>query len=98
MPPALTAELYRALADVPGVTVNDHAVDAAGRTGIGFQSPVPFKPHPVGLVQQLILILDPSTYELMGYSMGFSLNGPRTAGLSTAVLKSSLVSGPGVVP
>ena len=102
MPPGLTAELYRALADVPGVTVNDHAVDAAGRTGIGFQGPVPFKPHSVGprfiiySVDQLIL--DPSTYELMGYSSGFSLNGLPPAGLSTAVLKSSLVSGPGVVP
>lgn len=94
MPPALTAELYRALADVPGVTVNDHAVDAAGRTGIGFQSPVP--PSRLYTVDQLIL--DPSTYELMGYSSGLSLNGLPPAGLSTAVLKSSLVSGPGVVP
>jgi hypothetical protein len=110
MPPALTAELYRALGDVPGITVNDHAVDAAGRTGIGFQSPVPvIPPHQAGAfpiypVDQLIL--DPSTYELMGYVMGYSVahdpSGSRlswhTAGISTAVLKSSLVSGPGVVP
>jgi hypothetical protein len=113
MPPALTAELYRALGDVPGVTVNDHAVDAAGRTGIGFQSPVPFFSHPAGRfiifpVDQLIL--DPSTYKLMGYLMGYSTTHEllrhssgsglllRTSGLSTAVLKSSLVSGPGVVP
>jgi hypothetical protein len=102
MPPALTAELYRALGEVPGVTVNDHAVDAAGRTGIGFQSPVPFIPDPGGpfvLYPVDQLILDPSTYELMGYSSGFSLRSlQHTAGLSTAVLKSSLVSGPGVVP
>jgi hypothetical protein len=106
MPPALTAELYRALADVPGVTVNDHAVDAAGRTGIGFQSPVPVKSRAVGptLIYPVDqLILDPSTYELMGYSGGYSLRaynlpGQHVGGLSTAVLKSSLVSGPGVVP
>ena len=94
MPPALTAELYRALGDVPGVTVNDHAVDAAGRTGIGFQIsiPTPVNPHPVDQ-----LILDPSTYEWMGYTSSLSAFG-SLKGLETAVLKSSLVSGPGVVP
>jgi hypothetical protein len=108
MPPALTAELYRALADVPGVTVNDHALDAAGRTGIGFQSPVPFFSHPPGpfIIYPIDqFILDPSTYQLMGYSTTYELLHSRgsslpqhKAGLSTAVLKSSLVSGPGVVP
>jgi hypothetical protein len=91
MPPALTAELYRALGDVPGVTVNDHAVDEAGRTGIGFQIsiPTPFNPH--GVDQ---LILDPSTYEWIGYSGGSGMLGNNP----TAVLQSSLVSGPGVLP
>jgi hypothetical protein len=109
MPPALTAELYRALADVPGVTVNDHAVDAAGRIGIGFQSPVPFT-DPAGrflIYQGEQFILNPSTYELMGYSptletmghlRGFSLPAHKGGLGGTAVLKSSLVSGPGVVP
>ena len=32
MPPRLTAELYRALGDIPGVTVSDDAVDVAGST------------------------------------------------------------------
>jgi hypothetical protein len=104
MPPALTAELYRALGEVPGVTVNEHAVDAAGRTGIGFRSPVPVIPHqagpfPIYPVDQLIL--DPSTYELMGYVMGYSSGSSlpwHISGISIAVLKSSLVSGPGVVP
>ena len=31
MPPRLTAELYRALGQIPGVRVDDHAVDVAGR-------------------------------------------------------------------
>ena len=43
MPPALTAELYRALGDIPGVTVNQHAVDVAGRAGIGFQITAPHR-------------------------------------------------------
>jgi hypothetical protein len=105
MPPALTAELYHALGDLPGVTVNDHAVDAAGRTGIGFQISIHRTPYMYPSDQ---LILDPSTYQLMGYSTEFIVpavfssghTGPglRAKGLSTAVLKSSLVSGPGVVP
>jgi hypothetical protein len=41
MPPALTAELYRALGNIPGVTVDHDAVDAAGRRGIGFQITLP---------------------------------------------------------
>lgn len=38
MPPALTAELYRSLGLIPGVTVNHHAVDIAGRTGSASRS------------------------------------------------------------
>ncbi len=38
MPPSLTAELYRALGNIPGVTVNQHAVNVAGRAGIGFET------------------------------------------------------------
>ena len=67
MPPALTAELYRALGDIPGVTVDQHAVDVAGRAGIGFQITAPrsaASPEPVREVAQLIL--NPKTYDLMG--------------------------------
>jgi hypothetical protein len=39
MPPQLTAELYRALGDIPGVTVDEHAVDVAGRPGIATATP-----------------------------------------------------------
>ena len=41
MPPALTAELYRALGSIPGVTVDHDTVDGAGRLGIGFQITLP---------------------------------------------------------
>lgn len=81
MPPALTAELYRALGDIPGVTVDDHAIDAAGRTGLGFQFTMPSGdyepvnlsyPRPNGPVVgyhsvTVQLIVDPRTYHWMGY-------------------------------
>jgi hypothetical protein len=93
MPPALTAELYRALGDVPGVTVNDHAVDAAGRTGLGLQISVPTTNGPPAY-QVDELVINPSTYELMGWQD--FLRGQLLWG--TAVVKSALVSGPWVVP
>jgi hypothetical protein len=39
LPPSLVAELYHALADIPTVTVREHATDIAGRTGIAFFLP-----------------------------------------------------------
>jgi len=103
MPPALTAELYRALGDIPGVTVNRHAVDVAHRAGIGFQITQPRTPGadaPVRSVAQLIL--DPKTYDLMGENV-FDTNpgwtsGPRRSVAGTAILKTALVSGPGILP
>ena len=62
MPPALTAELYRSLGDIPGVTVDHHAVDVAGRTGVGFQIALP-KPFGGGTEE---LVINPHTYRLMG--------------------------------
>jgi hypothetical protein len=94
MPPALTAELYRALGDVPGVTVSDHAVDAAGRTGLGFQISVPTYPPGPPEYQVDELVINPSTYELMGWQS--FLRGQLLGG--TAVVKSARVSGPWVAP
>ena len=37
LPPKLAVELYRALTDIPGVTVNAHATDIAGLPGIAFE-------------------------------------------------------------
>ncbi len=90
MPPRLTAELYRALGDIPGVTVNNHAVDVAGRHGVGFISPA----LPGG--GNMEIILNPRTYRLMGDDL---LWGPRHRLLNgTAILQKALVSGPGVWP
>ncbi len=90
MPPHLTAELYRALGHIPGVTVNDHATDVAGRHGVGFISPA----GPGGGNEEIIL--NPHTYHLMGRDL---LWGPRHQPQNgVAYLRVALVSGPGVMP
>jgi hypothetical protein len=92
MPPALTAELYRALGSIPGVTVDHDAVDVAGRRGIGFQITLPRLAG--GEIDQLIL--DPATYRLMGQQLILAGSGRVLSG--TAILRTAPVSGPGVLP
>ena len=93
-PPRLTAELYQALGDIPGVTVDDHAADVAGRHGVGFIGPA----GPGGGNEEIIL--DPHTYGLMGDdtlvrpSPG---SAPRVRN-GVAYLRVALVRGPGVLP
>jgi hypothetical protein len=99
MPPALTAELYRALGDIPGVTVDRHAVDVAGRDGIGFQITTPRIQNAAGVVVQLIL--NPKTYDVMG-QQSFDTEQRRPSVprhvYGSAILKTALVSGPGIRP
>jgi hypothetical protein len=97
MPPALTAELYRALGNIPGVTVDHDAVDAAGRRGIGFQITLPRAAG--GEIDQLVL--DPKTNSLMGQQLILAPSAGSAAGRvlsGTAILSTALVSGPGVLP
>jgi hypothetical protein len=79
MPPRLTAEMYHALGDLPRVTLDRHAVDAAGRHGVGFRIKA-------GQVRYEI-ILNPRTYRLMGDEAG--------SYSASAILRQVLVSGPG---
>jgi hypothetical protein len=97
MPPALTAELYRALGTIPGVTIDRHATDIAGRHGLGFLITLP--PAKYKVFDELIL--DSKTFAVMGQQTIFGPGGPskvRGVVLGTAVLKSALVSGPGTRP
>lgn len=90
MPPRLTAELYQAMGDIPGVTVDDHAVDVAGQHGIGFLLRVPA----LGNGTQFENVVNRRTYQFMGYQFagwGIHLGG-------YAVVRQALVSGPGVQP
>jgi hypothetical protein len=94
MPPRLTAELYRALGNIPGVRVNDHAVDVAGRPGIYFTSPA----LPGG--GNMGIIINPHTYRLMGTAtIGRPSPGSAPRVLNgVAYLRVALVRGPSVMP
>jgi hypothetical protein len=87
LPPKLTAELYRALTYIPGVTVNAHATDIAGRPGIAFELSGTYGP---GTEQELIL--NPSDYALMAVG---STNTTRARTIQLAVLRRAFVSRPG---
>jgi hypothetical protein len=74
-PSKLAAELFHALADVPGITVRPHVTDVAGRTGVAFVLPPAetsgkiwvgrFNGRRWMLKQSWELILNPSHYTLM---------------------------------
>ena len=87
LPPKLAAELYRALTDIPGVTVNAHATDIAGRPGIAFELSNTYGP---GTEQELIL--NRSDYALMAVG---STNTTRARAIQLAVLRQAFVSHPG---
>jgi hypothetical protein len=87
LPPKLTAELYRALAYVPGVTVNAHATDIAGRRGVAFELSGTYGPG-----TEQVFILNPSDYALMATG-GLGTHGPRT--IQLAILRQTFVPRPG---
>lgn len=93
MPPGLTAELYRALGDLPGVTVDNHAVDVAGQHGIGFKIKLG---RYIGMDE---IVISPNTYHFMGQAVAEAGPEASPAGeLGAAILREALVSGPGVRP
>jgi hypothetical protein len=92
--PALTAELYQALADLPGVRIDKNAVDIDGRHGVGFAMSYPRDTGDLTRGWQEI-ILNPGTYQFLGLKHWDS-TGTTVTG--TAVLRQALVSGPGVRP
>jgi hypothetical protein len=85
--PRLAAELFRALADIPGISVRDHITDVAGRTGVGFALP-----GQAGLNE---IVISPQTHLLMATQTVNAQTG-RPAGV--ALLRHALVPGPGVMP
>lgn len=98
LPPTVAAELYLALADIPGVTVNPHATDLAGRHGPAFTLKVKDGPG----YDVFELILNPHTYTLMGFSEAiYGVTTPDryvhlVFGSEVAILRQMPVSGPGV--
>lgn len=108
LPPKLAAELFRALAYVPGVTARPRDTDIAGLHGVAF-----VLPHTEFRGLSLELILKPSDYTLMAVGQRFvppsgkitpMLNGSFPGivtwvqSLQLAVIGQAYVSRPGVLP
>jgi hypothetical protein len=100
LPPGLTAELYHALADVPGVIAKKDVKDISGQTGVEFI--LPQSPYNVNLGT----ILSATTYQYLGqaYWTGhppyvWDRHGHASGSYGEDVLlDQALVSGPGVRP
>jgi hypothetical protein len=91
VPPQLAAAIFRALADIPGVTLAHHAQNAAGQFGTGVT-------RTVDRVRSA-LIFDPHTYQLIGWQPGWVVPvdggpSPQTSGIKSAnaVLRTAVVA------
>jgi hypothetical protein len=88
MSPAMTAELYKALGDIPGVMVARNVADLAGRRGVAFR--IPMAPGMPGYRE---IIVNPHSYQYMAWQ------SPQGRGIGgEAILREALVPGPGVRP
>jgi hypothetical protein len=86
-PPALEAELYQALAVLPGLQVDSHVTAIDGQAGVAFVRPEN------GWGTEREIILDPSTYAYLGEVNHDLAQGG--AGTASAVLRREFVAGPG---
>jgi hypothetical protein len=86
MPPAITAAMYRALGDIPGIAVVP-SVDVAGQTCTGFRIPLQGGGHAE-------MVINSSTYQYVATFGSFS--GGAVGRI--VVVHQALVSGPGVRP
>jgi hypothetical protein len=94
LPPSLNAELYQALGDIPTVQVRSHITDVDGRAGVAFMLPE------TSQSANLEIILDASDYSYLAQAAWEPSNGSPNSAIpftETAVLKTTLVSGPGSV-
>ncbi|OSZ61804.1 hypothetical protein OQI_03585 [Streptomyces pharetrae CZA14] len=96
VPPEQSAALYRAVARIPGVTVIENAVDAAGRKGVAIAREDPDNPS------RDEWIFDKETYEFLGErtvaSEDYSDVKEGTVTSNTAVLRRAVVDKPGQRP
>lgn len=113
LPPKLAAELFHALADIPGITVRRDATDIAGQHGVAFvlprtvqvvmRGPKEFFDTGTELPsERLELILDPHSYRLMGLAETTIAQGTaastREPTTQMAIVRQAYVSRPGVRP
>ena len=85
LPPWLEAEMYHALALIPGIQVRQHVRDIADRAGVSFLLP------PTGQSEQLEIILDASDYHLLAQASWDNPRDPATIN-ETAILREYLVA------
>jgi hypothetical protein len=85
LPPWLEAEMYHALALIPGIRVKDQVKDIAGRAGVAFVLP------PTKQSEQLEIILDASDYHLLARGNWGDPSQPSSLH-ETAILKEYLVA------
>ncbi|GAA0386275.1 hypothetical protein Acor_26250 [Acrocarpospora corrugata] len=100
MPPRLEAAMFRALALIPGIRIEQGVRDAAGRSGLGV-----WLEGPGDLPSRQYDILAPDTYRYLGtqtvwlrdeYMFGESKPGFRKGSVwSTALMTSAIVNRPG---
>jgi hypothetical protein len=98
MPPRFTAELYRALGDIPGVTVDRNAVTVADQRGIGFRLSFQFRPGFGTGSRAGEIIVSRRTYTYLGQYYAVPPLTHEGRGLGEALLRQAFVSGPGVKP
>jgi hypothetical protein len=94
LPPSLNAELYQALGDIPTIAVKTHITDVDGRAGVAFVLPE------TSQSANLEIILDASDYSYLAQAAWEPSNGSPNSAIpftETAVLKTTLVSGPGSI-
>jgi hypothetical protein len=92
LPPTLNAELYRALGDIPTIAVRSHITDIDGRAGVAFVLPE------TSQSANLEIILDAKDYRYLAQAAWEPSDGTPNSAIpftETAVLRTTLVSGPG---
>jgi hypothetical protein len=86
LPPALQAEMYQALAMIPGIQVDSHVTAIDGQSGVAFVLPAAPKR------EKLEIILNASNYRFLAQALWTS---ERRLFQETAVVRMAIVGAPG---
>jgi hypothetical protein len=88
LPPALGAEIYQALAVIPGITVDSHVTAIDGQAGVAFVLPA------TGQSEKQELILGASTYSFLAQASWNNANDNSSIN-EVAVVRMVIVGAPG---
>jgi len=88
LPPTLEAEIYQALAIIPGIEVNSHVTAIDGQSGVAFVLP------PTPQSEQLEIILNASNYSFLGEGNWVNPDNPSSF-QETDVVQMVIVGAPG---